>query len=470
MATIQEIRADIEREMADLDRQIESDRNEIRALLASAEYRGQTNLSQADDMRAEALMRSAERASAARRRKADALSQARALESEQDEQELRLNTVHSTGARRPGANRTASLTVTHNERTYHLGNDPTGKNFVADVCRAQVTGDPKAWSRLARHMDEEERERGQYVERAAGDATTTTGGGIVVPQYLVDLTAPAVAARRPFADACTHHELPPDGMSFIVPTISTATSAALQTTQLTAVSTTSIGESDLTLTVKTAAGSQNVSRQAADRSKLDDFVVGDLMARYATALDAELLNGASTGLDAVATGAATAGLTAAQIYSAVLGRQSGVEAALLGGRADVVLMHSRRWAFLSAQVASTWPFINNESMPTQAGGVSNLAGYGSGVRGQLPNGLAVVVDNNVVTNKGLGSNEDVIYVVPSLECHLFEDSSAPVMIRAEQPNAANLGILLVIFGYFAYTFQRYSAAMGKVTGLTPPTF
>jgi hypothetical protein len=199
-------------------------------------------------------------------------------------------------------------------------------------------------------------------------------------------------------------------------------------------------------------------------------VLADLLARYATVLDNELLNGATTGLDTVAVGAATAGLTAAQIYSATLGRQSAVEAALLGGKADLAVMHSRRWAFLSAQVSATWPFINNVNLPVQSGGVSNTSGYGSGSRGQLPNGMSVIVDNSVVTNKGLGSNEDVIYVVPSLECHLWESPNAPAYIRAEQTNAANLGILLVVYGFFGYTFQRYSAAMGKVTGLTPPAF
>jgi hypothetical protein len=65
---------------------------------------------------------------------------------------------------------------------------------------------------------------------------------------------------------------------------------------------------------------------------------------------------------------------------------------------------------------------------------------------------------------------DHIYVVPSLECHLWEDPANPAMIRAEQPNAAALGILIVVYGYFAYTFQRYANAMGKVAGLTAPTF
>jgi hypothetical protein len=38
-------------------------------------------------------------------------------------------------------------------------------------------------------------------------------------------------------------------------------------------------------------------------------------------------------------------------------------------------------------------------------------------------------------------------------------------IRAEQPAAASLGVLLVAYAYFGYTFQRYpSGAMAKVSG------
>ena len=97
--------------------------------------------------------------------------------------------------------------------------------------------------------------------------------------------------------------------------------------------------------------------------------------------------------------------------------------------------------------------------------------YGAGYRGVLPNGMAVVVDNNCSTT--VTSNQDEIYVVPSSECHLYEDPNAPAYIRCEQTNAAVLGVLFVVFGYFAFTFDRYGAgSMQKVsgTGLTTPTF
>jgi hypothetical protein len=47
-----------------------------------------------------------------------------------------------------------------------------------------------------------------------------------------------------------------------------------------------------------------------------------------------------------------------------------------------------------------------------------------------------------------------------------------VYIRAEQPAAASLGVLLVVYGYFAYTLRRYTNGQQKVngTGLIAPTF
>jgi hypothetical protein len=89
----------------------------------------------------------------------------------------------------------------------------------------------------------------------------------------------------------------------------------------------------------------------------------------------------------------------------------------------------------------------------------------------LPNGLSVVVDNNIGTTLGAGT-EDEAYVVPARECHLWEDANAPLFIRADQPKAANLGVLLVLYGYFAYTFSRYANAMQKIngTGFIAPVF
>jgi hypothetical protein len=151
-------------------------------------------------------------------------------------------------------------------------------------------------------MAEERVERGRVawqLERAAG---TGAFAGLTVPQYLTDLYAPAAAAMRPFADACNKHVLPSAGMTVNLSRITTATSAALQASENTAVSETNIDDTLLTINVQTNAGQQTLSRQALERGTgVEAVVLDDLYRRYHTNLDSTLLNQASTGLAASST-------------------------------------------------------------------------------------------------------------------------------------------------------------------------
>lgn len=476
MATIKELIAGIEVEREAAEKREQKARKEIEIILASAQQEGRSSLSEDEDARCEQLFEAIELAKSQQSGITQKLARAKKVEAEEVESEARMHATHEPPKRtnaKPAYDRV--MRVTSEERTYTKESDPTGSLFLRDVAKGTLFGDPVSAERIHRHMQEERVERGVYAERAAGDVLTTGLGGLVVPQYLVDMTAPAVANLRPFADSCTKHPLPADGMSVTIPTITTATSAALQATQLTAVSATSIVETDLTLTVQTAAGSQNVSRQAVERGTgIDDVVISDLMRRYATTLDNTLINQATTGLDAFSnTNTYTSGgPTAAEHYTRILGAMSQVEKALLAmAKPNLVVMHGRRWYWLQSQLVSTWPFIGNQGNFGGPTGTVNGAPYGAPSRGMLPNGTAVCIDDNVVTNLGLGTNQDRIYVLSSDEAHLWEAPGQPVMIRAEQPNAANLGILFVVYGYFAYTFKRYPLSVQNLdgTGLVAPT-
>lgn len=359
------------------------------------------------------------------------------------------------------------------ERTYSPSSDPKGQMFLRDVA-ASALGSFEARDRVSRHMQEEKVERGDMLARAAG---TGAFAGLVVPQYLTDLVAPAAAAARPFADICNKHQLPATGTTVNISRITTATSAAAQSAENAAVSETNIDDTLLTETMFTVAGQQTLSRQAIDRGVgTEEITLNDLFRRYNTALDSKLINDATTGLTNVAQSVAytDASPTAAELYPKVLNAQSNLEAVMLDqGVGDLyAVMHSRRWAWLQSQVGSSWPFLGQPGIPTQAGGVNFATGYGAGVRGILPNGIKVIVDNNIATNLGAGTNEDEIYVVNAAELHLWEDSGAPMFIRAEQPNASSLGVLLVVYGYAAYSFRRYTNGHQKIagTGLVTPTF
>lgn len=438
-------------------------------ILASAESEQRTALTDAEQARFEELS-TAKRAMDSDIEAAEAaLTQLRA-EADADARAAAAAEATTPGAERRRYDEVAR--VGQEARVYNPDTDKRGKVFLADVTRSFL-GDHDAADRLNRHMSEERVERGQYLQRAVG---TSAFAGLVVPQYLTDLYAPATAALRPFADVCNKHDLPESGMTVNISRITTATSVALQASQNDNASETDIDDTLLTINVQTAAGRQTLSRQAIERGTgTEEVTLDDLFRRYATTLDSTLITQGTTGLSAVAqaTTYTDGSPTAAALWPKILGANANLEAALLGQAVPShVVMHSRRWNWLQSNVGTSWPFMAQPGIPTQAGGANYGVGYGAGIRGMLPNGLQVVVDNNIATNLGAGTNEDEIYVVASDECHLWEDANAPMFIRAEQTKAESLGVVLVVYGYFAYTFGRYTNGTSKVsgTGLVSPSF
>lgn len=360
--------------------------------------------------------------------------------------------------------------VTREERTYHQGSDRTGAGFLADVLRAQFNNDIEAQQRLGRHMSEERVERGEYLEGRAATGTSAFAG-LVVPQYLTDLVAPYAKAARPFADAVRKHPLPASGMTVNLSRITTATSAAVQT-QGTDVSETNIDDTILTVNVQTVAGSQTVTRQAAERGTgVLDTVLEDLLTSYHTQLDYELLNQTTNGLATVATGITwtdNTDPTAVELYPKIAQAAAAVESALKNQSAGdtIIVCHPRRWWWINAALSSTFPLMAQNGVPAgvNTAGVDFAARYGSGYRGVL-NGLPVVVDANVVTTLGTSTNQDEVYVLSASESHLWEDPNAPLFIRTDVgPSIKSLGVDLVVYGYSAFTHARYSGASQRITG------
>lgn len=378
----------------------------------------------------------------------------------------------------PDADRSATqVRVGAEPRTYARENDPKGVQFLRDVALSAM-GDSLASDRLSRHMREEVVDRAAagtpLTDRAVG---TSAFAGLVVPQYLVDLVAPNAKAGRPLADALRHHDLPDEGMTVNLSKITTGTSADVQAAQGDAVSETNIDDTLLSVDVQTNAGQQTVARQAIERGAgIDDTTIEDLVRSYHTSLDSKLINQATTGLTNVATSIAytDASPTAAELYPKLLAGPAAVEAALLDMDPGdgIAVMHSRRWYWLQSQLSSTFPLFGQPGVPVGNQSAVNFGEvYGRGFRGVLPNGTPVIVDNNIATNLGAGTNEDEIYFVAQSEGHLWEDPNAPLLIRADQTKAANLQILLVVYGYFAYTFTRRAHAQKVAgTGLVTPTF
>jgi hypothetical protein len=138
-------------------------------------------------------------------------------------------------------------------------------------------------------------------------------------------------------------------------------------------------------------------------------------------------------------------------------------------------MHPRRLAFILAAVDGqnrplAVPVPNFNGQPAFASGNGSPV-YGNS--GYTILGLPVITSANVITNNGVGTNEDVIIVGNTQEAHLFEQGNGePMMLRFEQPKAAELDVTMIVYGYSAFTANRYPNAFALVggTGLITPSF
>ena len=352
-------------------------------------------------------------------------------------------------------------TIKSEARTY---TERSGQSFISDAFSAQFNNDFEARERLARHMTEER------VERR--DVSSTNFAGLIVPQYLTDLAAPYARAGRPVADIARKHQLPTAGLTISLSKITTGSDVAVQS-EGSAVQETNMDDTKLDISVQTIAGQQNVSRQAIERGTgIDSLVMADLVSAYHTKLDAlvvaELL--ASSGQTVTYTDASP---TVAELYPKLLDAVQKVQTTFFGGP-NAIIMHPRRLAWILAALDSTNRPL---AVPTPNGPMNATAtGNGSvvyGNSGYSIAGLPVITDANVSVAQGSGTNQDTIYVGNTQELHLWEEGSGePMMLRFEQPKVAELEVTIVLYGYAAYTANRYPNAFAQIngTGLVTPTF
>lgn len=393
-----------------------------------------------------------------------ALTEVRALNDDiKKHEELEKRSAEAAALRKE--NHIAPAVVKNEARTY---TPESGSSFIADAFAAQFNNDFAAQERLARHMNEER------VERR--DVTSANFAGLIVPQFLTDLAAPFARAGRPFMDVSRKHPLPQSGLTISISKVTTGSATAVQT-EGAAVQETNMDDTKLDISVVTIAGQQNVSRQAIERgTNVDSLVMADLVSAYHTNLDSLFVTTSATSLTNVISQVITytdASPTVAELYPKILDGVQRIQTNFFGGP-NFILMHPRRLAFILAAVDSTNRPL---AVPTPNGPMNAFAtGAGSvvyGNSGYSIAGLPVITDANVTTTNGAGNNEDVIIIGNSQESHLWEQGDgSPMMLRFEQPKSQELDITMIVYGYAAYTANRYPNAFALIggTGLVTPTF
>lgn len=343
-------------------------------------------------------------------------------------------------------------------------------SFFQDLYFAQK-GDGAAVARLQRHQRE------MAVELRDMSSTAAAGGEFLPPLHLQQEWAALARAGRPFANAIRSRAMPAVGMSFTIPRVTAGTSTAAQTENA-AVSDTDATTDEITVNVRTIAGQVDLSRQAFERSEpgLDEVLFADLAADYATTLDTQLVNGNGTApnlrgilnnanINEVTYGDADP--TVGELYPKIADAINQIHTNRFMAP-DAIFMHPRRWAFFLAALDTT-----NRPLVTPYAPQNALARFDAvapeNIVGNLQ-GLTVFVDPNIPTNLGAGTNEDAIIVTRLADNLLWETDPRTRVFESVGSNT--LTIRLQVFGYVAYTSDRYGSAHTKITGsgLVAPTF
>ena len=325
--------------------------------------------------------------------------------------------------------------------------------------------------RLARNNREVE------VETRALSTTAGAGGEFAPPGWLISEYVAAVRAARPVADRVRKEELPGGISSVNIPKIATGTAVAQQSSQNTAVQNTDATTTSVTAAIITIAGQQVVSQQELDQSPIpiDNILLEDLMADYAAKVDLFVLNNNVTNAKGLlnVSGAGTQTYTNATpttplLYAQIAQAVNTVNTTRLLG-ADTIVMHPRRWAAFNSALDSTGrPLVLPASGgPMNAEGLK-VNGNAQGVVGSLQ-GLDVLIDAQIPTNLGGGTNQDAIIVMRAQDQVLWEGA-----LRAEafrETKADQLSVLLRVYNYAAFTTRLPgSICVISGTGLVPPTY
>jgi HK97 family phage major capsid protein len=350
-----------------------------------------------------------------------------------------------------------------------------GGGFLRDLYASQ-RGDAEAKERLWRndqHAADLWSQTNGIDKRDMGDVGNA-GGQFVPPLYLADAWVHPSISRRPLADALPKLPLPPTGTAISIPQLSSGVAVAARSSGGTVQETDGV-TATITHDVNEISGLVDVDRIAVMRSDPTlDVVIGQtLKRRHDAYLDSQLISGSGTapqhrgilnvsGINAVTYTSGTP--TTSGLLSKIADAIQQVSTNRAGEvQADMIVLHGRRGAWMASNLSSSFPLfqigaLNQAAGTTAAGFVDNLLG------------LKVILDANVPTTLGAGTNEDRLLVVASEDYLLLE---GPIFARVmEQVGSTTGAIRFDVFSHSAFLSKRYPASASVVsgTGLAAPVF
>jgi HK97 family phage major capsid protein len=335
-------------------------------------------------------------------------------------------------------------------------------SYFADL-RNAARGDAGSVERLRLHAEQRDLTMG----------TATAGAEFAPPEYLTNVYINAIRSSAPLLNLLTPLPLPAEGVSVVHPKVSSGATVAAQT-EGAGLSETDPITASVTVPISTVGGFVDVSTQLLERSQpgIDQVIAADLAAAYFEKLDSLAINGTgsagqpvglenATGESVVSYNAGTA--TFAGVLGAIASAYSAVSIARKQPP-NVVLMHPRRWAFLSGQVDTTGrPIISATAAgPNNAGAVAGNDAVAEGEAGRIL-GMKVVLDSNIKTTGGSGTDEDVIYVLKTDDL-VYHAADQPKFEIFPDTLSASLQVRLRIYSYAAFTPNARPEGLARIVG------
>ena len=278
-------------------------------------------------------------------------------------------------------------------------------------------------------------ESAQYV--AAANDSTTTNTGLTLPTHAAEFIT-STFGGRPAVDACSRGTLPSSGLSFTIPVMGTAPTAAA-TAEGGTFSNTGMTSTYQTVTINKYASQNTVSFELLDRSNpaFYDALISEMGKAYAKATDNAVI-AAFTASGTAATGVAA---TAAGLQSFIATEGA---AAFKGTSeyASNLVASTDQWAAILGYADTTGRSLYTAVAPQNASG---NAGVGS-ITGNVL-GTNLYVDPNIATSGIV--DESAFLVVPNAVT-VYESPATRLQVNVIGTGEVQIGL----YGYMGIAVKK----------------
>ena len=321
-------------------------------------------------------------------------------------------------------------------------------------------------------------------ERALSE-TAGSGGELVAPAHLQKIWVHAARVGRPFLNI-VNKSLPlvPNTDEVFIPAIEEGGSTAAQTDlEASADKDLKTVSGGLKHRVATVAGSMMSSRQEFERAipaYYDFAVFPDLTEDYLTQTDMQGLTGSGVAPNLLGV-FEVSGTTKVKLESWSLTDPSALIKAFAEAikgtwdnrkRApDAAIMHPNRWAaVLSLTDSQKQPLVGFKSFVPGSAPTTFVAGEETEAVGSIM-GVPVFLDGNIPTNKGAGTNQDLIVVVRRDDHWYLEEPLVKTRVFDDIAENGKGEVRLQVQAYSVFFPDRYASGISIIegAGLVAPT-